>query len=96
VDEVLQASELKRTREVAADYPAQAALDGLEGWVDIDFTISETGVPQDLKVRDANPRRVFDRAAVNSLRQWRFEPIVENGVPVAKRATLRVRFQRRG
>ena len=95
-DEVLQASELKRTKEVAPDYPSQAALDGLEGWVDIDFIISEAGIPQDLKVRDANPRRVFDRAAINSLRQWRFEPILQNGAPVAKRATLRVRFQRRG
>ena len=93
-DAVLQAADLVRKREVAPDYPSQAALDGTEGWVDIDFTISPEGVPQDLKVRDAKPKRVFDRAAINSVRQWRFEPIVENGTPVVKRATLRVRFQR--
>jgi TonB family protein len=93
--DVLQAAELKRTREVAADYPAQAALDGTEGWVDIDFVISPEGVPENLKVWDASPKRVFDRAAVNALRQWRFEPIKENGVPVARRATMRIRFQRR-
>jgi protein TonB len=93
--QILQAAELKRTREVAPDYPTQAAIEGMQGWVDIDFTISKTGIPEDLTVRDAKPKRVFDRAAMSSLRQWRFEPIVEDGVPVARRATLRVRFMPR-
>jgi len=93
--EILQAAELKRTREVAPDYPTQAAIEGMQGWVDIDFTISKAGVPEDLTIRDAKPKRVFDRAAMSSLRQWRFEPIVEDGVPVARRATLRVRFMPR-
>jgi protein TonB len=92
-DGILQAATLARTREVAPDYPTQAAIDGTEGWVDIDFTIAPDGVPQDLKVRDASPKRLFDRAALASLRQWRFEPIQQNGAAVARRATLRVRFQ---
>lgn len=62
--------------------------------MDVDFTISPEGEPENLRVRDSSPRRVFDRAALDSVRQWRFAPITENGVPVARRATLRVRFQR--
>jgi protein TonB len=92
--DVLAAATLVRTKEVAPDYPTQAFVDGTEGWVDINFTISAEGVPEDLKIRDASPKRVFDRAALASLRQWRFEPIKENGVAVSRRATLRVRFQR--
>ena len=90
---VLQAGMLPRTREVPAKYPNQAQLDRTEGWVDLDFTISPEGVPQDLKVRDAMPRRVFDRAAITSVQQWRFQPIVNGGVAVSQPATLRVRFE---
>lgn len=93
-DQWLQAIDLPRTREVAPDYPTQAFINGTEGWVDVDFTISTQGVPENLRVRDSSPRRVFDRAALDSVRQWRFVPIVDNGAPVARRATLRVRFQR--
>jgi TonB family protein len=93
-DQWLQATDLPRTREVAPDYPTQAFINGTEGWVDVDFTISTEGVPENLRVRDSSPRRVFDRAALDSLRQWRFVPISDNGVPVSRRATLRVRFQR--
>jgi len=94
-DQWLQAMDLPRSREVAPDYPSQAFINGIEGWVDVDFTISPEGVPDNLRVRDSSPRRVFDRAALDSVRQWRFEPILDNGVAVSRRATLRVRFQRR-
>ena len=92
-DEVLQAADLPRTRQVLPTYPRGAALDGTEGYVDVDFVIATDGVPRNLKVRDAVPKRVFDTAAIACLRQWRFEPITQNGAPVSKRATLRLRFQ---
>lgn len=91
-DAVLLAGNLKRLKEVPPKYPPDALNDRIEGWVDIDFIISPQGVPENLQVREAKPRRLFDRAAVNSVQQWRFEPIKQDGVPVAKRATLRVRF----
>jgi protein TonB len=93
-DQWLQAIDLPRAREVAPDYPTQAFINGIEGWVDVDFTITPEGVPDNLRVRDSSPRRTFDRAALDSVRQWRFVPILDNGAPVARRATLRVRFQR--
>jgi TonB family protein len=93
-DQWLQAIDLPRTREVAPDYPTQAFINGTGGWVDVDFTISADGVPENLRVRDSSPRRVFDRAALDSVRQWRFAPVRDNGVAVPRRATLRVRFQR--
>jgi TonB family protein len=91
--EPMQAAGLKRTREVAAFYPRQALLSGIEGWVDMDFTISREGIPNDVTVRGSKPRRTFDRAAMEALRQWRFEPIVRDGVPVEQRATLRITFK---
>jgi TonB family protein len=90
---LIAATTLQRVREVPARYPQEAQRSGTEGWVDVDFTIGTDGVPQDVVARDAQPRRIFDRAAVDSVSQWRFEPIVRSGKAVTQRATLRVRFQ---
>lgn len=92
-DAPLIAADLRRIREVPAEYPAVAAAKRIEGWVDIEFTISEKGVPEDLQIRAQHPRGVFDRAARQALQRWRFEPIVVDGRPVARRAILRMRFQ---
>jgi TonB family protein len=89
---IVQAAELPRVREVAPVYPRDAQRAGKEGWVQVEFTIAPDGTTQDLVVRDANPPQVFDKAAVESVRRWRFQPIKRNGIAVAQRAVLQVRF----
>jgi TonB family protein len=89
---VAQAASLKRTREVAAVYPREAARAGTEGWVQVEFTIAPDGSTQNLQVLNSKPAEIFDRAALDSVSKWRFEPIRENGTPIAKRAVLQVRF----
>lgn len=89
---VVQAATLKRTREVPAAYPRDAERDGTQGWVDVDFTIAADGSTQGLVVRDAQPKGMFDDAALEALRKWRFEPVLRNGAPVEQRATLRMKF----
>jgi protein TonB len=88
-----QAASLRRTREVAAQYPREALLSGVEGWVHLEFTISADGIPGDISVRGSQPGRTFDRAAIDALRKWRFEPIVHAGVPVSQRAEFRFIFK---
>jgi protein TonB len=92
VAEVLQAFELPRIREIKPSYPRDAQREGIEGYVDLEFTISTEGIPRNLEVVAATPKRVFESAAINCLRQWRFEPIKQNGLPATPRAILRVRF----
>lgn len=89
---IMQAREIPRTREVAAIYPAEAQRRGTEGWVDVEFTIAPDGSTNSFVIKETEPAGVFDKAAVDALRKWRFEPVVRNGVPVAQRAVLRVRF----
>jgi TonB family protein len=89
---VAQAASLKRVREVAPVYPRDAQRAGTEGWVQVEFTISPDGSTQDLQVRDSAPKEVFDKAALDSVSKWRFEPIRKDGAPVAQRAVLQVRF----
>jgi TonB family protein len=89
---IAQAALLPRRREIPATYPEAARRDGLEGWVDVEFTISPDGDTEDLVVRDAEPRDVFEKAAVDAVKHWKFEPIVKDGTTVSQRAILRVRF----
>lgn len=91
--EPIEAIGLQRTREVPARYPRDALLSRTEGFVDLEFTISPEGVPEDLVVRASQPRRTFDRAAMEAVRRWRFQPITRDGVPVAQRAKLRMTFK---
>jgi protein TonB len=60
-------------------YPQQAARDGKEGWVKLSFTINELGGVEDVEVMDADPRRIFDKAAKRALSRWRYKPKVVDG-----------------
>ena len=89
---VATAASLKRVREVPPVYPREAARKGTEGWVQVEFTIAPDGTTHDLQVRDSEPAQIFDKAALDSVSKWRFEPIRKNGAPVAQRAMLQVKF----
>jgi TonB family protein len=89
---VVPAATLKRTREASPVYPRDAQRNNVQGWVDVEFTIAPDGTTQDLIVRAAEPADIFEKAALESVQRWRFEPILRNGVASSQRASLRVRF----
>ena len=63
-------------------YPERAAQRGIEGWVLLEFTISETGRVEDPAVSDADPANIFDRAALRAIRRWKYKPKIVDGKPV--------------
>ena len=85
-------SSLNRTRYVAPRYPRAAERRNLSGWVDILFTVGTDGMTKDIVIRDSNPGDTFANAAINAVERWEFEPIVENGVVVERRAGVRMMF----
>jgi TonB family protein len=91
--QIVQAKTLKRVREVPPVYPREAERQGLSGWVDVEFTIAPDGTTQDLVVRNAQPQRMFDQAAVDAVKRWRFEPVMRDGAAVQQRAAVRIRFE---
>jgi TonB family C-terminal domain len=89
---IVSAASLKRTRMVSPTYPSEALKRGIEGWVELVFTVNPNGTVSDVEVRNSSPAEVFDDAAVRAVRQWRFEPVMRNGTAVPQRAMVRLRF----
>jgi protein TonB len=66
------------------DYPPRALSRGLEGWVQVQFTITPTGTVTDAVVVNAEPKNIFDDAALKAIARWRYNPKVESGVAVER------------
>ncbi len=79
--------------KIAPRYPRKAALAGKEGWVKVEFTVTELGTVTDVKVLDSQPRRLFDRAAKKAILKWKFKPRVVDGKPVPRRAVQIIEFK---
>ena len=69
---------------IAPDYPPRALSRGLEGWVKVQFTITPSGTVQNAIVVDADPKNMFDDAALKAIARWRYNPKVEGGVAVER------------
>ena len=53
--------------------PDWACKQGIKGWVEVVFTVMPNGRVRDVKLVDANPRGVFEAAAVESISNWIYE-----------------------
>jgi protein TonB len=73
-------------------YPREAAMSGTEGWVKIEFTITETGTVKSPRVIDAQPPRIFNREAIRAILKWKFKPRVVDGIAIERRATQTIDF----
>lgn len=77
---------------IQPDYPVGARQRGIEGWVDVQFTVRADGSVRDPIVIGAEPPQIFDRAALQAIKGWKYNPKIEDGKPV-ERADLRVRIR---
>jgi periplasmic protein TonB len=77
---------------IQPQYPRDAAMNQIEGWVRIEFTIDETGSVRSPRVIEARPPRVFDREAIRAILRWKFKPRIVDGVAVPRQATQTIEF----
>ncbi|MDA0706184.1 MAG: energy transducer TonB [Proteobacteria bacterium] len=66
---------------VAPVYPARALSRGLEGHVDLSFTVTSAGTVRDPIVLFSSSS-LFDRAATQAVLKFKYKPRVVDGVPV--------------
>ena len=66
---------------VAPVYPARALSRGIEGYVDMSFTVTTTGTVKD-PIVEFSTSSLFDRAATRAVLKFKYKPRVVDGVPV--------------
>ncbi len=86
------ATEMALIERVPVVYPPQLLQRGVDGWVEIEFTVDTEGRTRDLSVIASEPRGQFDDAAVAALRRYRYRPFELDGRVYERRLRLRTRF----
>ena len=79
------------TAKVQPEFPAIAKQLHLEGAVEVEVHISETGSVESVKPVTGNA--VLANAAVNATKQWKFTPFTADGKPVKAVAPLTFNFK---
>ena len=79
------AGDLRPLSTPAPNFPEEALRAGTSGEVQVEFTVGTDGSVSGARVVSATPRRVFDRAALDAVQRWRFQPVSE---PVTIRRTI--------
>jgi TonB family protein len=69
-------------------YPEQARIEGLEGYVEVEFGVGADGRVTQAQVTLAMPRGPFEQAALAAIRRWRLPP----GTAGGPRSTRRFDF----
>lgn len=91
-NEPVSVGQVAPTSRVNPSYPSRAQRRGMEGFVEVEFVIRRDGSVDNgtIRVTRAQPRRVFDDAALEAIARWQFEPSQQ-----LRRATQRIEFQLR-
>ena len=84
------ADDLKLVSRVEPDYPREALHAGVDkGQVRARMTVDGQGEVVRVEILEAEPRRVFDRAVIRTLSQWRF-----NAGPQGRSMEIDIAFRR--
>jgi protein TonB len=73
-------------------YPQRALERGIEGWVDVEFTVTAAGTISEPRILRSSPSAIFNGAALRAIKRWKYAPKIVDGQPVA-RPGMRTRFR---
>jgi TonB family protein len=80
----------RKIHDVRPVWPEEARRAGVQGTVIVELTIGIDGAVADVRILRGFP--LLDRAALECVRQWRYEPTLLNGQPIPMRITATVTF----
>ena len=81
--------------QLTPPYPESARREGAQGTTRLRFEVLATGGVGQVVVDQSAGHPDLDRAAIEAVRQWRFEPARRGTEPVTVWVTLPVRFELR-
>jgi TonB family protein len=70
----VKSTEPTAIQRFAPDYPIDAALQGLFGYVTVRYLVDEQGTVLAVDSLDSFPAKVFERAAMKAVKRWRYQP----------------------
>lgn len=95
VSQVAQNAEAVPILRIPPIYPRRAKMLKKQGYVKIRLYISEQGLVHKAEILESNPKKIFDKAALNSVYGWKFKPKVVDGKAVHQMAEQIVEFKLR-
>lgn len=91
--DALVEGELVPMVRVNPQYPREALVDGIEGYVKFEVLIGTDGSVLDVQVTESEPGRVFVRSALRAVQRWKFKPRVIDGIAVERWAKTSIVFE---
>jgi periplasmic protein TonB len=77
---------------VQPDYPPMAQQLRIQGEVELEAMVGESGAVEKVTIVSGNP--VLSRPASDALKKWRFRPLLEDGKPSKFVAPVQISFRR--
>ena len=87
------ARELTPLVRIPPEYPMSARAKGIQGYVILRFTVTETGSVENPEILRSDPPGVFDRAASRAVLRWKYQPQMVDGMPASVVSYARINFQ---
>jgi protein TonB len=79
-------------RTIAPEYPGALKRSGVSGLVTLSCLIDEKGDVQDISLEKASDD-AFIQPAIEAVKKWKFKPAKKDGVAVAIKVSIPVRFR---
>jgi len=86
-------SDLIPIRRVEPQFPREAIVEGISGYVVLEGIVDEKGNVKTVQVIESKPKFVFDASALRAVKQWKFKPRILDGVAVERPFTQRLDYQ---
>lgn len=90
--DVVSAASLPLAHYVPPTFPPTAAARGVSGWVELQFLVTSEGSVSNVIITGAAPVGIFEQAAIEAVKKWRYQPVKRDGHAVDQRARLRMKF----
>jgi TonB family protein len=83
-------------KSIVPAYTPEASFNYEEGWVELRFMVSPEGKAYQAYVSQSVGRKEFQRAALQAIQDFTFEPALENGRPIDSAASIKMKFELNG
>lgn len=68
--------------KIRPTYPEYALGRGIEGYVIVEFTVTRKGTTRNVRVVEADPPDVFNKAAIEAATEFEYKPRIVDGSPI--------------